>query len=202
MEYIGRSRANRIPLDKAAAQRLSGDFYLEFKKFYDFLKQEKINTPWKIMDSCNMKYEGRIIGGITLLGGEWEDDVTESRNNLRIGVATADGNGYDKYLEGQPQEVIDLFMDRINNKCSQCRPSSSCAKGKGINITVSGKRHKNICCLSNGFLFNSVDGNITEMVMIKHGGTPQMEMPILPLDTVKALIIAARGYIGKVYPAH
>jgi len=201
MEYIGRSRANRINLDSAAAKKLDGDFYVEFKKFFDFLKQEEINTPWKTMDSYNMKYEGRIIGGITLLGGDWDDDVNDAKNNLRIGIATADGNGYDKYLEGQPQEIIDLFMNRINNKCSQCRPSSSCAKGKGISITVSGKRHKNICCLSNGFLFNSVGGNMHEMIMLKHGGIPQDEMPVLPLDTVKALILAAKEYIKKAYPA-
>ena len=202
MEYIGRSRANRITLDAAAAQKLDDDFYVEFKNFFNFLKQEKINTPWKTMDSYNMKYEGHIIGGITLLGGDWEDDVNEAKNNLRIGIATADGNEYDKYLDGQSQEIIDLFMNRINNKCGQCRPSSSCAKKKGINITVSGKRYKNICCLSNGFHFNSVGGNMLEMIMLKHGGIPQIEMPILPLDTVKALIIAAKGYIEKVYPVH
>lgn len=201
MEYIGRPRAHRISLDKAAALKLDGDFYVEFMKFFDFLKQEKINTPWKTMDSYNLKYEGRIIGGITLLGGAWEDDVSEAKNNLRIGIATADGNGYDKYLEGQPQEIIDLFMTRINNKCSQCRPASSCAKGKGINITVSGKRYKNICGLSNGFLLNSVDKNMTNMVMLNHGGVSETEMPTLPLDTVKALIIAAKRYIEKVYPA-
>ena len=55
MEYIGRSRANRIPLDKAAAQRLSGDFYLEFKKFYDFLKQEK--NKYTMENHGQLQYE-------------------------------------------------------------------------------------------------------------------------------------------------
>jgi hypothetical protein len=199
INYVGRSKANRPKIDDAAVEKLDGDFYVEFKKFLAFLREEKINTPWKSICDYNMKYEGRIIGGITLLGGVWEDDISKARNNLRISIATAEGNGYDRYLEGLPEEVTGLFMERIGNTCGKCRPSSVCAKGPGMSITVAGKRFRNICCLSNGFHFNSHNANMLEMVLLKHGGIPHKPEPVVLLDTVKAFILAAKRYIEKTY---
>jgi len=200
MEYIPRRQADRISINIAANQKLTGEFHKEFKDFLEFLRQEKINTPWKTIYGYNMKYEGRIIGGITLLGGKADDDSADGKNHIQIGIATAsDGKSYDKYLEGLPEDIASLFMDRINNKCNLCRPNSMCAKKKGITIPVSGKRHKNICCFSNGFLFNSHNENMLEMVLINQGGIDQETKTTMPLNTVKALIIAAKNFVEKIY---
>jgi len=200
MEYISRRQVDRIRIDIAASQKLTGDFYKEFKDFLDFLRQEEINMPWKTHYGYNMKYEGRIIGGITLLGGKADGDSAEENNHIQIGIATAlDEKSHDKYLEGLPEDITELFMERINNKCNLCRPYTMCAKKKGVTISVLGKRYKNICCFSNGFLFNSYNKNMLEMVLINQGGEAQATKNVVPLDTVKALIMAAKSFVKKMY---
>jgi hypothetical protein len=196
MEYIPRRQADRIKIDVAAAQQLTGEIYIQSKDFLDFIRNEEINTPWKSIYGYNMKYGGRVIGGITLLGG----DSSEGTNHVQIGVAAAsDGKSYDKYLDGLPDDLTMLFMERIANKCSRCRPGSMCAEKAGMTVTIHGKRHKNVCCLSNGFLFNNHNENMDEMILSNQGGTNKSSAAAVSLDTVKALILAAKRFVEKVY---
>jgi hypothetical protein len=179
-------------IEETAQKNLDGEALKDFEKFLDYLKQEKISLPWKSIGGYNMKYKGKNVGRINL-----------AKNHINIGVETVGWGkgGFDEYLEGQSDEIADMFMERLTHKCTQCRPTCGCSRGPGKTIQVRGVWYENICNNTPEYSFNS--GNIREMTLhtprAAHAPEPLFQVPI---ETVKKLITAKKAYIEKILAAN
>lgn len=74
-----------------------------------------------------MKYKSENIGTLGLGAPGWLDDAIHRKNYVSISVETAERDDYGRYLERQSDEVIELFLERMKNKCKNCRPTCGCS---------------------------------------------------------------------------
>lgn len=148
MTEFNAQKTAKLKIKDIAMQQLNGEFLREFEEFLEFLKSEKITLPWKSINGFKMVYKGKNIGSITLGAPGWSDDAIHNKNYIYIGVDTVGWAHYDElddYVEGQEDEIINLLMERLENKCRQCRPTCGCSRGPGMNTVISGKQYANIC---------------------------------------------------------
>jgi len=191
-------KAEKLSVEDVAAVQLDGCFYRDFVILLDFLKKENIRLPWKSLNGFKMTYKSRNIGGFTLGAGGWQDNNIEKRNYIVMHIASADGNDFDAYLEGQPDEIKGLFMEQIGNVCVHCRPTCGCSRASGRTVSVAGREYNNVCMNAPGFKFTASGDGMESMTMC----TPRAVYPPepvreVPLETVKKVILARKAYIGK-----
>ena len=127
----------------------------EIEDFLDFLKSEKI-TISKAYKSYKFKYKGEVIGGFRIDENSFTCDI-----GWGFGVL-------DDYLEGQPEEFINLFAKCLAYKCTNCREGrTGCSKRLGATFNARGKSYENICVGAfgtwGGISFTTVDGSMTMM---------------------------------------
>ena len=184
-------KAMRCKIHDLIQEKLSGDVLKDFEAFLDFLKEEKINTPWErfgyegIHTFC-IKHKGQHIGQIGFLNDE---------NHVRIQVI-AEWSNFDSYVEGQPVEVIDMLMERLSYTCIHCRPGWDCEKNSGWTRKLAGKQYENRCSHMSTYRFISGDMN-TFTLYTPIFRQPQESVGEFPLETVKKLILARKAYIAK-----
>jgi len=175
-------------IDETAKNNLDGELLKDFEKFLDYLKQEKISLPWKSINGYNMKYKSKNVGRITIV-----------ENCIHIGVETVGWgkSDFDEYLEGQSDEITDMFMERLTHKCTQCRPTCGCSRGPGKTIQVLGNWYENICNNTPEYVFRSY--NMTEMTLYtpRASHTPEPVCQV-PIERIKKLITAKKEYIEKI----
>jgi hypothetical protein len=150
-------KTNKPKIEAVAGQLMDGDFKTEFMEFLDFLKQEKIRCQWGSTNSFNANYKNKRVARILIAGGSGF-----IQNHWRIIVATTDRDKFDSYLEGQTTEIRDMFMEKINKKCTKC---GICAPGKTFDIL--GERYENICfdgIGTLGFRYTNPDFEQTEVI--------------------------------------
>ncbi|MCL2773553.1 MAG: hypothetical protein FWD71_09415 [Oscillospiraceae bacterium] len=175
-------------IEETAKKNLEGELLKEFEKFLDYLKQEKISLPWKSIDGYNMKYKSKNVGRLCL-----------AKNHIHIMVETVGWgkDSFDEYIDGQPDEIVDMFMERLTHKCTQCRPTCGCSRGPGKTIQVLGKQYENICNNTPEYGFNSDNMNEMTLYTPRASHTPEPVCQV-PIETVKKLITAKKRYIEKI----
>jgi len=162
--------ADKSKIESVVEQLLDGDFKNNFTSFLDWLKQEKIRLQWGSTNSFNANYRGKHVARIEL-GRGGKNDI----NHVGMIIHTAQRDKFDGYLEGQPDEIINIFIDSINTICNDC---GVCAPGKSFD--VSGKHYERVCfggLGSHGLRYINPDAEQTE--------------------TVKKLMTARKEYITK-----
>ena len=186
-----KQKAKRCKINDLMQEKLNGAALENFETFLEFLKQEKINIPWarfgwEGIHTFHIKHKGKNIGELSFLDDE---------NQVRIQINT-DGNNFDVYIEGQPNEIVDMLIERLSHKCICCRPDWDCAKSMGKSAELAGKRYENICTSAPSYLF--ISGNMNVFTLF----TPIWQVPRKPvgvfsLDTVKKLLLAKKEHIVK-----
>ena len=89
-----------------------------------------------------------------------------------------------------------MLIEQINHKCIRCRPDWDCAKTLGRNAEIAGKRYENRCAYMNIYKFISNNMNILTLYTPRWSHPPE-PTGFIPLNTVKKLILARKGYIIK-----
>jgi len=200
MANFEKQKAEKLNIEDLARQKLDGEFLNDFQAFLSFLKQEKVTTPWKSINGFKMKYKNENIGGITFLGaGGWNDGIIEAKNYIHIGVDTAkwEKGEFDKYLDSQPDEIVSMFMEMIDNQCIHCRPTCGCSQVSGGTVEVAGASHQNICVNATQYKFKG--NNLRELMMFNpRASLTPVPVRIVPLETVEKLILARKAYIDKI----
>jgi hypothetical protein len=126
---------NRPTILEIADQLMDGDAKAKFLDFLGFLKLEKIGTPWGSTNSFNANFKGKRVARILIgLGSRLE------HNNWRITVATTNRGRFDSYVEGLPDDIRALFMEKLARKCTGC---GVCAPGKSF--TLAGEQYSGVC---------------------------------------------------------
>lgn len=189
-------KAGKLKITEVARQILNGEFLREFEEFLEFLKSEKISLPWKSINGFKMVYKSKNVGSITIGNS---GDATRKQNYISVNVETvgwAHWDELDGYLEGQSDEIFGLLMERLENKCKQCRPTCGCSKGPGMNLNVSGKQYTNICVNAPHYGFNNSGDTMREMTLNSPCAVyPPIPVRNIPMETVKKLILARKKYI-------
>jgi len=189
-------KAKKLTVLDVARTQLDGAFLTQFEAFLTFCDNEKIRLPWKSINGFKMTYKGKNIGGLTLGAGGWLDNNVGKRNYLLLHINTTDRHDYDAYLHNQPQLITDLFMEQISHKCTHCRPTCGCSKVSGRTIHVANTSHENVCMNAIGYKFYaSGDGMQTLTMCTPRAVYPPEDVRKVPLDTVKALMLARKDYI-------
>jgi hypothetical protein len=197
MTSFNAQKAEKLTIREVAQRKLDGDFLKAFDDFIVFLENEDIKLPWKSINGFKMTYKGEHIGAIHLGAGGWLDNAIEKKNHLNMHVYAYGGN-FDEYLDGQNAEVIDLFMERIENKCVHCRPTCGCSRASGRTVHVAGKAFENVCNNASVYNFDNVGSVMREMTMNSPCAVyPPIPIRPVPLETVKKLILARKAYITK-----
>jgi len=198
MSQFNAQKAKKLTVGEVARQQLSGNIYNEFEKFLCFLNEEKIKLTWKSINGFNAKYKGKSVCSVTLGAPGWLDNAIERKNYVGINVATTDWD-FDKYLEGQNDEIAALFMEQISNKCVHCRPTCGCSKVSGRVVGVSGKQYENVCMNAPSYKFYASDDDMNEFIMCSPCAVyPPVEVRSVPIEIVKKLIMARKDYITKI----
>jgi len=150
-------KANKPTVEMVAEQLLDGNLKKDFMKFLDWLKQEKIRLQWGSTNSFNANYKGKRVARIEIgRGGR------NCANHISIIIHTAERDKFAGYLEGQTEEVVDIFMKNISKTCNDC---GVCAPGKSFDI--SGKHYERVCfdgLGSHGLRYINPDAEQTEIV--------------------------------------
>jgi len=108
-----------------ARTRLSGRLLTDFEDFYAFLKSESMAFS-QSYKCYRFKYKGVDIGKVSL-----RYDAVGCRVSLAY-----KGNS-DKYVEGQAEELADIFMKSLEHKCINCREGrTGCSKQLGMTIRL------------------------------------------------------------------
>lgn len=190
-------KAEKLTIQEVAKRQLDGDLFKAFGAFLETLEGEGIKLPWKSINGFRMKYKGQPIGAITMGAGGWLDDAIEKKNHVLIHINTYDSNA-DEYLEEQSAEIIDLFMERIENKCRHCRPTCGCSRASGRTVHVAGESYANVCNNASIYSFDNAGGNMSEMIMNSPCAVyPPIPIRPVPLKTVMQLILARKAYIAR-----
>ena len=171
-----------------AKEKLNGQLLADFEDFYAFLKSE--NMTFAQGYKCyKFKYKGIDAGNVRV-----------DENAVGCSVAL-EYNNSDKYVERQPEELIDLFMKSLEHKCTNCREGrTGCSKQLGMTINVAGDSYKNICKQAFGgflsFSFSSIEGDMRNMMRTTPKSLPAInnDSPV-SIDTVKQLILIKKSYI-------
>ncbi len=199
MSQFEMQKAKKLTIEDVAREQLDGDFWGEFEQFLAYLKQNKISIHWKSINGFNMKYRGDKVGIISFLGaGSWDDGIIEAKNHVHIGVDTVGWgkSGFDTYLENQSDEIVDLLMEMIANKCIHCRPTCGCSQASGRTVEVAGNSHQNACMNATQYAFKG--DNMRELTMFSpRASITPVPIRHVPIDTVKKLIHARKEYIEK-----
>lgn len=124
-----KQKASKPTIEAVVEQLLDGNFKKDFLQFLDWLKQEKIRFQWGSTNSFNANYRGKRVARISV--GE---------NHAGIIIHTAERDKFDGYLEGQSDEIINIFMDSISRVCNDC---GGCSPGKSFYI--SGRHYERVC---------------------------------------------------------
>jgi len=184
-------KAKRCKIVDLIQEKLDGDVLKDFEKFLDFLKEEKINTPWErfgyegIHTFC-IKHKGQNIGQIGFLDNE---------NHVRIQIITEWSN-FNLYVEGQPVEITDMLTERLSYKCTHCRPGWGCEESSGKNFELADKRYEKRCAHVPSYRFISGDMN-TFTLYTPIFRQPQEPVGEFPMEIIKKLILARKEYIIK-----
>jgi len=150
-------KAKKPTIETVVEQLLNGDCKKDFVEFLAWLKQENIRLQWGSTNSFNANFRSKRIARIELgRGGNNE------ANHISIIIHTAERDKFDGYLEGQTDEVADIFMKSISRVCNDC---STCSPGKSFDM--SGKHYERICfdgLGSHGLRYINPDAEQTEVV--------------------------------------
>jgi len=198
-----KQKAEKLTVEQVAQQQLSGTLLNEFMGFLAFLKEEKIRIAWKSINGFKATYKSKGVAGITLGALGWLDKAIETSNFVVIQVSTADvawddGHGFDGYLQGQPESVVDLFMEQIKNKCVHCRPTCGCSKVSGRTVHAAGKQYDNVCMNAPSYKFYAAGSSMKNMTICTPCAVyPPVAVGEVPLETVKALVVARKAYIDR-----
>jgi hypothetical protein len=197
MSEFTEQKAKKLTIEEVAAEQLSGEISTEFAKFLDYLKSEKITTSWKSINGYHMKFKGKNVGAIGLGAPGWLDDAIHRKNYINIFVGTAERDDYDGYLQGQSDEIVDLFLERMEIKCRHCRPTCGCSSWMW-NRTVAGKLYEDCCANAPAYGFHNIASDLSEVILQSPCAVyPPMVVRAVPFDTVKKLISARKDYIAR-----
>ena len=181
-------KAMRCKIDEFIQEKLSEDVLQDFEEFLEFLKQEKITCPWarfgwEGIHTFHMKHKGKNIGEVSFLG----------ENHIRIQVSTNEWKveNFDLYLDGQPNEVVDMLMERAAYECTKCCQNICSA---GLNVEIAGKRYANRCMNMSGYRF--VGDSMREFTLYSPR-TVSEPVGLIPLESIKKLIVAKKEHIIK-----
>ena len=183
----------KIKIDECAKLRLDEPLLSNVEEFIAFLRSEKINLPWTSINGFDLKYKGKRVGKIYFREGPMMSPAAfarTERNCVELNIDTAERDKYEIYLEGQPNDVVSLFTERVQSKCVGCRPTCECSRGPGMNIYVSGEEYKNICIHATGFQLIKVGGDLQAMHLQSNGKE-------VAIATVKRLVLARKRYIDR-----
>jgi len=185
-------------IETVAQELLDGEMLIGFNEFINFLKNEKISLSWTSFNGWNANYKGKRVGKLYLRDGKnFFDIVIDTVNCFK--------DDYDTYLEEQPGEIADMFLERVSHQCVHCRPTCSCSHNSGKTVQVFGKQYENACVNSTVYCLNTSDGDTKTMTLKKPcagefpEGTP-IERAVsteIPMENVKKLILASKAYIAK-----
>jgi hypothetical protein len=191
MSNFEKEKAKKLTIRDVANQKLDGTVLKEFDEFLEFLKSEKISTPWKSINGFKMNYKGKIVGAISMNYSE--------KNYIDISVATTgEWSGYDDYLEGLSDELTNLFMAQISIKCIHCRPTCGCSSHTW-NYDVMGKKITDGCRNAGWYSFDNNSGNLSTMMLLtSRAELTRIPIRQIPLETVKSLILTRKAYITKI----
>jgi len=185
--------SDKPKINEIARSKLSSNFANDFDTFLNLLKQEKITTPWRGILRAQpstirfmMKHKGKEVGHI--------DFIDYRKNYIRIQVISVGWlhDGFDVYLEGQPNEVIDMLMERLRHKCTFCQPTYACCPGRSAEVL--GTRYEKIC--SGMTLYGFGGDNMQEFTLF----SPRMigePVGLVSLEMIVKLILARREYIAR-----
>ena len=177
-------------LREKANEKLSNQLLADFENFYEFLQSENM-TFLQGYKCYRFKYKGVDVGKV------WVDD-----NYVRCNVALElHSSGY-KYVEGQPDELVDIYMKSLEHKCTNCRDGrTGCSKQLGMTVNVLDTDYENICVQAFGdflqFAFESIKGDMRNVMRTtpKISPTIDNDSPV-SIDTVKSLILIKKAYIN------
>jgi len=191
MSDIGNPKSVKLKIDECVKVQLDENLLEGVEDFIHFLKGEKISLPWTSGNGYDLKYKGKRIGKIYF---------RDERNRVELNIDTAERDKCDVYLEGQANEIIGLFMERIKNDCIQCRPTCGCSQGPGMTVEVSGNQYKNICIHSLGYHFIKSGGDMQAMSLRSPNATMGERFVVrdISIEAIKHLILARKKYIEKV----
>ncbi|MCL2547435.1 MAG: hypothetical protein FWE06_09705 [Oscillospiraceae bacterium] len=182
-------------INEIARDKLNSNFANDFEAFLNFLKQEKITTPWRGILRAQphiirfyMKHKGKDVGHI-----DFNDDIA---NYIDIQVITVGWlkNDFDVYLEGQPNEIFDMLTERLSQKCIHCNTNhANCSPGRSAE--VAGKQYEKICVAMTLYKFGG--DNMQELTLHRPQYIATKPVGLVPLEMIKKLILARRDYIAK-----
>ena len=190
MSVFTEQKARKLTIYELAQEKLNGNLLREFNEFLEFLRGEEAKFVLCAANKYSANYKGNGIAVIAI----------HEQNMIRIEIYTGEKDNLDEYLDEQTNEIVDLFMERINSKCRQCRPTCGCSRGPGFTYTVLGNEYKNICHGALGYAFANSDDNIQTLTLFVPGADRPGPPPIVrsvPIETVKNLILAKKKYVGR-----
>ena len=174
---------------ETAKEKLSNQLLTEFEDFYAFLKAEDM-TFSQGYKCYKFKYDGADVGKIKV-----DDNIVRCNVSLELR-----SNGL-KYIENQPEELVDIYMKSLDNKCTNCRDGrTGCSKQLGMTVKLADNIHKNICVQGFGdflqFSFESIEGSMRTMMRTTPKIAPAIDndSPV-SIGTVKGLILIKKAYI-------
>ena len=196
MTVQDKPKAEKLIINDFARGKSNGDFLDAFETFLGFLKQEKNICPWRgilraqpHVKRFHMMYKNKKIGQI--------DFIDDRSNYIEITIDTVGwtGDDFDLYIEGQPDEIIDMLMERLRNTCVNCHinPTYGCSPGR--NAEVAGKQYEKLCVYITLYWFDS--DNMQEFTLYARRYTTTKPVGLVPLETIKKLILARKEYITK-----
>ena len=172
--------SNKLKIDDCIKMQLDGTLYDGVENFIQFLRSEKVSLPWSSNNGYDLKHKGKKVGKIYFRMG---------RNFVELNLDTANGNDFDLYLEGQPENVIETFISNANIKCAGCRPHLEC---NGRTIDALGNSYNDACINTVRIHFTQNSGDFSTMSHKLSHATA-----IVPIETIKDLILARMSYIER-----
>ena len=104
-------KAVKPKVHELAQQKLNGEVFENFTQFLDFLKQEKVNTPWKSTNGYYMKYKSCHVGSIS---------ISEGENRFSIGLYVSQWNAMNKSGEFAKQIAKNGLKEFVCNNLQKC----------------------------------------------------------------------------------
>ena len=188
MTNIGNPKSVKLKAEDLIEIQLDEPLLRGIKELFRFLKDEKISLLWTSGNGYDLKHKGKKVGKIYF---------RDQRNRVELNIDTADWGKYDLFLEGQPENVVELFKENMNSKCIQCRPHLGCAQERGTSFEILGKLYENVCFNSARVHFLKIGGDIQAMTLKRSCaiiGEPMLAYDF-PIETIKDLILARKKYI-------
>lgn len=164
MSNFKEQKANKPKAETLIDLYLSNSLRDKANELLLLFKENKMSLQWGSTNSFNVNHKGKRVARFSI-----------NQDGLGLYIYTAEREKFDSYLEGQPDDIRNLFMDNISLKCTNC---TICAPGKSFYIA--GVLYENICfsgCGTCGFKYKN----------------PSAEQ----MTDVKKLIITRKNYVAK-----